>query len=256
MSVDYLLVRLAENWLLPPGGLLLLAVLAFFLLAISRKVIAFTLMASALGLIYLSSIPATTDWLNQRLSPPEPYNTKNSKPQAIVVLGASRYRDAPEYGGDSLFGFGLERVRYAAHLQKKTGLPILVSGGSPTGETTSESEVMAEVLENEFRASVKWRESESRTTWENALYSAKILEEAGIETIALVTHAWHMKRAQSVFERQGVTVFPAATLYYRKSPLSSGWLKWVPNSGAQYRNSYAFHELAGLLWYKIKYFKN
>jgi hypothetical protein len=41
-----------------------------------------------------------------------------------------------EYGGDTLGRLTLERVRYGARVAKKTGLPVLVAGGSVlVGET-------------------------------------------------------------------------------------------------------------------------
>ena len=46
--------------------------------------------------------------------------------QAIVVLGGGRINDAPEYGGVDLPSLhALARLQYAAHLHRKTGLPIL-----------------------------------------------------------------------------------------------------------------------------------
>ena len=54
--------------------------------------------------------------------------------QAIVVLGAGTYRDAPEFGGlDSISRNALFRVRYAAYLHRQSGLPILAAGGAPLG---------------------------------------------------------------------------------------------------------------------------
>ena len=64
---------------------------------------------------------------------------------AIVVLGGGRYDEAPEYGDDTISLAGLRRVRYAAVLQRRTGLPVLVSGGSVYAEPLPESEPEAPV---------------------------------------------------------------------------------------------------------------
>src|SRR5258707_4562639 len=47
---------------------------------------------------------------------------------AIVILGAGRRVYAPEFGGETVDEFGLERVRYGAALARLTELPVLVSG--------------------------------------------------------------------------------------------------------------------------------
>ena len=75
--------------------------------------------------------------------------------QAIVVLGGGRYRDAPEYGGDTVGEATLVRLRYAAKLHRETGLPLLVTGGKPEGRAApstngSASSGIACVAENLF----------------------------------------------------------------------------------------------------------
>jgi hypothetical protein len=57
---------------------------------------------------------------------------------AIVVPGAGACFNAPEYGGDTVTRFALERQRYAAALHLKSGRPILVSGGGPAGNDVAE----------------------------------------------------------------------------------------------------------------------
>ena len=39
--------------------------------------------------------------------------------------------------------------------------------------------------------------------------TASILQEAGIQRVYLVTHAWHMRRALLAFHRFGITATPA-----------------------------------------------
>ncbi len=253
MDNGYLVVRIIENSLLPPGGPILLALFALLLVIIFRRMLTLSLLTTAILLIYFSAIPVTTGWLDSLIDHPKPFDIENQKAEAIVVLGASRYRGAPEYGGDTIFGFGLERIRYAAWLQKRTGIPLLASGGSPTGETVSEAELMKKMLEEEFSVPVKWVETKSKTTWENALYSSKLLKQESIKTVALVTHAWHMPRAQEAFEKNGLIILPAPTLFHSKNPLNRGILGWVPDAGAQYKNWYLFHEIAGQWWYRYKY---
>ena len=139
-----------------------------------------------------------------------PQQLPQAKVQAIVVLGGGADTVAPEYGVDVLSRGARERVRYAVYLQQQTGLPILATGGS-TGGMRAEALVMKDVVEREFKGRVRWTEVESLDTRSNAEKSAVQLKAAGIERIALVTHAWHMVRATRDFERAGLQVLGYAS---------------------------------------------
>ena len=71
---------------------------------------------------------------------------------------------------------------------------------------------MANVLEREFFVPVQWIESESKDTVENASFSARILKQNDISTIAVITHSGHMSRAKMAFESLGLTVIAAPTV--------------------------------------------
>jgi len=171
-------------------------------------------------------------------------------PEAIVVLGAGRYSEAPEYGlKDTVSRLGLVRLRYAAELQRASDLPILVSGGAPGGETVSEAELMRDVLVKEFRVNVKWIENKSRNTSENARYSAEQL--GNTRHIYLVTHAWHMRRAAREFERAGIRVTPAPTGFHTLSPKARALSAYLPSSEGLNSTRIAIHERLGYFWYDM-----
>jgi uncharacterized SAM-binding protein YcdF (DUF218 family) len=54
-------------------------------------------------------------------------------------------------------------------------------------------------------------EIESRTTYENAVFSKRLLEANGLEEIRLVPSALHMPRALATFRSLGITAIPAPT---------------------------------------------
>ena len=58
-------------------------------------------------------------------------------------------------------------------------------------------------------------ESNSRNTHDNALYTAVVLNNKHVQRILLVTSAYHMRRAQPLFEKQGFEVIAAPTDYQR-----------------------------------------
>jgi uncharacterized SAM-binding protein YcdF (DUF218 family) len=110
---------------------------------------------------------------------------------------------------------------------------------------------MRRVLENEFKVPVKWVESASSNTWENASFSKLQLKRDGIERVALVTHAWHMPRSVAAFEEQDIKVTAAPTAYTTSAgPMA---LQFVPDAGALEDSRKALHELLGRLWYAVRY---
>src|SRR5690606_7535416 len=146
----------------------------------------------------------------------------------------------------------VERLRYAARLARASGLPLLLSGGSPYDQLQSEAQLGAELLIRDFGVPVRWLESQSRTTWENARFSAQMLEQAGVRRIVLVTTAAHMPRALWCFERSGLTVLPAPVGFLgqpRVLPLGV----WLPDAAAVAQNGALLNEAFGRLLYPRLY---
>jgi uncharacterized SAM-binding protein YcdF (DUF218 family) len=170
---------------------------------------------------------------------------------AIVVLGGGRHEHAPEYGGETVQPHTLERLRYATQLQRSSGSPILVSGGSPFGEPVSEAQLMQQALAD-FRLRAAWLENHSRNTQENAVHSQVILKAAGVRRVLLVTHAWHMPRAVWAFRNTGVDVIPAP-LGYQGHGKRTSVQAFLPSAHGLWLSSRALQERLGLLWYRLRY---
>jgi uncharacterized SAM-binding protein YcdF (DUF218 family) len=172
--------------------------------------------------------------------------------QAIVVLGGGSIAHAPEYGGRDIPSLPtLARLRYAAQLHRQTGLPLLVTGGTPKGSGESEAAVMARALREDFATPVKWIESASINTAQNAQLSASILTQAGVWRVLLVTDPIHMARAKSAFEKAGLQPIPAPTGFVTGGPLDVA--DFVPTGDAMALSHYALHEWIGMVWYWIRY---
>lgn len=171
--------------------------------------------------------------------------------QAIVVLSAGRIRTSPEYGGVAMPDFtALERIAYAARVARATGLPLLVSGGllaEDDRETLARG--MQRVFEDQFQLPVRWAETMSRNTAQNATQSARMLRQDGVTRIILVTDAMHMRRARLAFERAGLAVTPAPTFYVEAGPFEPGRL--LPTIENLRRSHYALYEWFGLAWYRL-----
>lgn len=212
----FLLKKILAALILPPAGPILLALLGLWLMRSKSRRWQRGGMAlatvSLLGLLTLS-LPVVGNALMAPLEPHPPISpAQMQRVQAIVILGAGSYFGAPEYGGDTVGQYTLERLRYGAHLARQSRLPLLVTGGAPFGGRP-DAESMREALERDFGLKVRWVEAASRDTAENAGLSAAMLKAGGITRIALVSHGWHLPRAIPLFEKQGLEVTPAPTAF-------------------------------------------
>lgn len=238
---------------LPPGGLIVVFLLGFLLV---RGVMGRVLLFVGVAVFTLMSLPAVATRMMTELEPYPaltPRDLEHTDAGAILVLGAERYSWAPEYGGDTVGGMTLERLRYGAFLHRETGLPVYVTAGSPPEEHPPLGQLMAQVLEREYRITPAGVEDRSRTTWENAAFSAPMLRTAGVRRVLLVTSAWHMPRAVEAFERVGLRVTPAPTYFiHRETDRESTYGDWLPSASAFSRSYYAIHEYLGRAWYQWK----
>ena len=241
-----------ETLCFPPGLNITIAAIGLILLIRWRRV-AMMLLLGDFILLYLLSLPSTAMVLMSVLQPYPPLNPNDlNKAQAIVVLGAGRYSDAPEYGGDTVSQFELVRLRYGVHLYRLSHLPLVLVGGISNTEKgkTPESLLMKKSAEEDFNVPVMWTEERSRTTAENAANVAALLRQHDIHRIILVTHAWHMPRAMEAFQHNGIQAIPAPTGYTLNSESNLIYL-WLPSARAMYEVSLACHEFVGLFWYRL-----
>jgi uncharacterized SAM-binding protein YcdF (DUF218 family) len=247
MSISWLFNNFVAAFFLPPlNGLLLIGL--GWVLWWRRPRLARGLIGGGALLLLLLSLPIVGKTMVRALEG-EPLRVEALRnAQAIVVLGAGRYREAPEYGGDTASVSTLVRLRYAAKLHRESGLPILVTGGKPDGGDISEAEAMRRVLADEFGVAVRWVEGESNNTAENAQFSATLLRRHGVTRVILVTHADHMPRAARAFAATGLGVVPAPTLFERGSPTL---IDFVPQGYGKTRT--ALHEWIGMVWYALRY---
>lgn len=258
MDFEVAINRLIEIILFPPGVNLLLIIAGYLLLNRNKK-IALSLFAISLVSLYLLALPSVSNGLNnslqtvQALTPSQvkAYSGQDRQDVAIVVLSGGRISLAPEYGDiDTVSAKTLQRIQYAAWLYRKTNIPILLTGGSAFGEATAEAVLMNQTMLSAFNIAPKWIEFESKNTAENAQFSAQILRQNKISEILLVTHANHMQRARLEFEKTGLTVIPAPTVFNLSRP---SWYDYFPNAKALYASKMALHEKVGRLWYGLRH---
>jgi uncharacterized SAM-binding protein YcdF (DUF218 family) len=250
--VPRVFVRVIESLLVPPGCCLLLLL---FGTLVRRRRPRLGRSCQVLGILLLWA--AATPWLATsalrflQTEAPLPPSGDLPAAQAIVVLSAEADRDGSEYGYTGPGALTLQRLRYAAFLQKRTGLPVLTSGGRPGHDTEPLSDSMARTLEQEFGTAVRWREDRSADTWENAVFSAERLKQDGVQKILLVTHAFHMPRAARSFRAQGLEVVSAPTAF-RGAPQAEVHA-FLPSATAVRDTGLFLHESIGAVWYWLRH---
>ena len=184
---------------------------------------------------------------------------------AIVVLGGGT--EAPHYPRTMVELNGAsDRIFYAAQLYHEGRADhILLSGGSITwldSRTTTAADDMASVITQlGVPHEALWLQKQSRNTYEDALYSCRMLKEKGVAHILLVTSAAHMPRSVALFEHQGMQVTPAPTDF---SITQAGWDDLTqPNLAVQFLNLFpninnmglttsVLKEYIGMLVYQLR----
>ena len=253
-------------WLLPPTICFLLIALGLLL---AGRLRGFGRLLIALGLV--SGLALSTPIISERLMawveapyamldpPPLRLPTErqarwsdkpDEAPQAIVLLaGGSAADGAASRAPNRLSASSLERVLHAHRLARLTRLPVLISGGVTLGGGDPEAELMRRVLEGDLGTPVKWVEATSRDTGESARAAAAMLQPAGVRRILLVTHAYHMLRAEGAYTAAGLRVVPAPHSFLGGAGRFS-WLKLVPSEAALSTSRLAVREIIGRLWYR------
>ncbi|MFO8065878.1 MAG: YdcF family protein [Spirochaetota bacterium] len=172
---------------------------------------------------------------------------------AIVVLGGGLRSASPgERGAPALTDESTGRLVYGVRLAREMPLSLLYSGGNSAGggDRPTGAEAAARVAESlGIEPDRLELEARSRTTWENAMYTAQDFD---TNVPLLVTSAWHMPRAMYSFREHGMDPVPVPTLY-RSDPARPRAIDFLPSAGGFETSSRALHEYIGLLYYRLRY---
>ena len=248
-----------------PLGLASILLILGLLMGLKRKRSRWASLPIFLALVIL--LTASNTFLSDRLMkslewqyvpPAEIPNT-----DAIVVLGgAVRSISPPRIMGD-LNEHG-DRLLYAAKLYQEGKAPLLVLSGGLIdwyGNSGSEAADMAAILQiMGVPEDAMIEEPNSLNTYQNAIYTKKILAEKGIKKVILITSAFHMPRAVLIFRRQGIDIIPAPTdfliskqkLQEYNYSLESKIISFLPNTGSLDNTTKAIKEYIGILVYRLR----
>ena|ERR1051325_6382533 len=234
---------------------LLLVLCAAGVLASRRRGFRTVALMAALGIFLLAWHPFEFVLMTplERPLPASPHPAGDG--EAIVVLSGNvevpgAFDPEPAAGEHTYL-----RCRHAAWLYAHwKPVPVVATGGPVQGQggyVIDSADVMRGVL---LEAGVPpariWTENRSRSTYENAVNTAALLRSHGISRIALVTEAFHMRRAVKTFRRQGLAV-TAAPCAFRTAGVEWGPDDLLPATSVLRYSDEAIHEWMGLIWYGL-----
>lgn len=163
---------------------------------------------------------------------------KDEKKQAdvILVLGAKAYR------GNSYNPCLIARIEHAVALYKAHYAPkLLFSGGTDKEDHVNEAQTMKKIaISLGIPPQDILLESTSTSTYENLLFSKKLLTKNNLKSIIVVTEPFHSPRAILVAKKLGLNVI--------SSPATQS-ICW---SKHKYLSYYFLKEPLAIILYKIK----
>lgn len=243
----FVLKKLITPFLLPPGILILTLIFSglFFLKKFRKAGVLNILLGFSLWLLSLGPVSDTlTKGLEKDLVMPD-----NPRGDAIILLGGGVHE-----GVRDLTGLGapaedsLTRLVTAARLQKRLGVPVIVSGGAAFSWRKAEAPITGRFLMDLGIPRDKiLLDEKSRDTIENAQYVKEICERYHFKDPILVTSSYHMKRSMLSFREFDMNPTPVP-VNLKAWDRKYGWTDFLP--GDLSMSMIACREYIGILYYR------
>jgi len=243
------LKKLITSFLIPPGFF----VSALFLMGLfhERKRWKYLLWITGFVLWALSTAPVS----HLLLLPLEEINWARMPKgiDSLVILGGGIREYAPDISGlgvpsdDSLC-----RIVLGARVYRELQVPIIVSGGIVAGEIP-EARIMKKFLVDLGVAEhMVILEEESRDTDDNISRVKEICIRMGFKHPAIVTSAYHMKRALLLAKSKGLEAVPVATDFKTWPNRRFYSYHFLPEAGCLRNSAIAIKEYMGMAYYGMK----
>lgn len=244
--------HLLQSFVLPPLNAFIIGLIGY-ITSQRYKNLGKCIIIFSLIFLYLQSTPIVAYYLNKSLELPPITQEQLQKSQAIIVLGGGVSGNGFEYpiAKATANTSTLIRLNYAAYLARMyPNKPLIVSGGY-AGIRNTEAKVMKRILLNSYSINNNkiFIEDHSRNTDENAKYVAQMLKSMHIKTVAVVTQAYHVRRAVMLFKKYNINAYPASTDYYYSENAKTPILAITPSASAINYTARALHEIFGYIAY-------
>lgn len=226
------IIKFIYGFILPPGLFVTLLIILSVWMHKRHRTLSF-LIGGFTFFLYLSFIPLTGVLLIHPLEnsyqPPA-----HVRGDVIVMLGGGATLGTPDMNGEGqLSGDAANRLITTFRLYRKTGLPVITSGGKVYPDSGVEALIAKrELIALGMPADKVIVEDKSITTRQNALYTKKLLERHHYSRPILVTSAFHMPRAVRNFSKTGIKVQPYPTDYLASKKVALYPGQFVPSDGS------------------------
>ena len=231
--------------------IIIILLIIFGLITGSKKI-------SLIGVFILivCSLPVVSDklvaYLESDYQLSKPSNITST--DAIVVLSGMLKTINSKEGLDYEFGEASDRIFAGINLFKEKKAPKLIltrgklpwSVGIPEGEYLKDFAIKNGISENNILLT-----GNVENTDQEAKAVKKLLSEDKPK-IMLVTSAFHMPRAQIVFEAAGINVVPFP-VDFQKGLSKITFMSFMPSAGALGETSFFVREMIGRVYYSLKY---
>ena len=239
-----------------PSSVIALLLLAGMLLLWGGRSLAWArrLLASGVGLLIVCGLSPLGNWM---VLPLEQRFSRSPLPQeiaGIIILGGFELPGISRARGELSLNEGAERLTEGIllALQRPQARVIFTGGdGSLIGRQRSAAEPIAAFLKAVGLSPERIvLEEQARTTQENAVLLARMLQPRPGERYVLVTSAFHMPRSVATFRHNGFDVIPWP-VDYRTRGSGAVWEGFASIPGGLERVDLAFKEWLGLVAYRV-----
>lgn len=252
MTITFFIYKLA-GFLVTPLGLFFFVLITTPFWAGKNKKRLFWVLFLSSAFLTIMSMNVTADRMLAGLETIVPEIPSDSYAETdVAVLVLSSGSASSLYGTLTPDPDAISRIIAGVNVARKNKWPIIFSGGLGTDKKQSLAKTMEIYARKAGYTGPIILEEKSRTTWENMLYSLKIIKKEKFKKVIIVTSAFHMKRtlwkAQKVM--QGIQLYPYPAGYIGSKGKNTP-LDLIPNIGGLSKSTIAWKEYLGLFVYKV-----
>ncbi len=253
----FYLSKILGFFLLPSNFLFCLALFCLLLAKTRFAQAGRTILTRTIIMLVIMAFSPLGHWLllplEARFSQPmdkEPFRA----PYGIIVLGGSVNTVVSRARSSVAINESGERLIEAGYLARRfPEAKILFSGGSGQiiyNDMTEAAAVKPVFTQMGIAPNRIIYENRSKNTWQNALYTKKLLQSDSKRRWLLVTSAFHMSRSMGCFRKAGINVIPWP-VDYRTRGTSDIYRFFSRASEGLKRVDIAAREWIGLLAYRL-----
>jgi len=252
-----LIIKIISALMYPLGLACVLFIFGYISSTLQWRKFSVLLKFCSLIILLLASNPIIAKKLISSLEQQHPQQklSEIDKHDAIIVLGGG-LRIPIEPALFTQIGSGSDRYWHAVRLYKagKAKQIILIGGNvfnqpGYKGEAFYASELLQQWGVPESAIAI---ETNSRNTEQNFNNTAEYIRSKNIQSLILVTSAYHMPRSFSIFDKLNIKLTPSSADVLIRKQLSPEVFNYLPSVGALSLSTIAAHEYYGMWFSSVK----